>query len=32
LSADANSLTVEIRVSGAALSSPLSVAYVYRRL
>jgi hypothetical protein len=32
LSADANSLTVELRVSGAALPSPLSASYVYARL
>jgi hypothetical protein len=32
LSADASRLTLEIRVSGSALPSPLSAAYVYRRL
>lgn len=31
LSADANRLTVEIRVSGAALQAPLSASYVYAR-
>jgi hypothetical protein len=32
LSADAQRLGLEIRVSGAALPTPLSAAYVYRRL